>query len=203
MPRGPCCQLAWIAACFVALMLGHSFAASAEDPSYDHIDPVTGYRTERYQASVPEVPPVGKRVWVADVDRLVAEEKAVLIDVSPVTGLGYDPATGRWRSNKRHVSLPGAVWLPDVGRGVIDATVERFFRTELNRLSGGNKAHALILFCNADCWMSLNAMKRAGRLGYTQLYWFPEGTDGWRDWDRELQPIEPVPVKLEPSPTAP
>ncbi len=185
------------AACLIVLSLGHSRAASGAEPIPDHIDPSTGYRTERYQAAVPQTPPVGARVWIADIDRLVAEEKAVLIDVSPITGAGYDPATARWRIAKPHASLPGAVWLPEVGRGVIDANVERFFRQELARLSGGNKAHPLILFCHADCWMSWNAMKRAGRLGYTRLYWFPEGTDGWRDWDRKLVPIEPVAIELK------
>lgn len=161
---------------------------------YDSIDPVTGYRTQRYQAAVPDAPPVGQRVWIPEIDRLVADEKAILVDVSPITGVGYNPETGRWRNAKPHESLPDAVWLPEVGRGAIDATVERFFRQELQRLTGGHTAHPLILFCHADCWMSWNAMKRAAGLGYTRLYWFPEGTDGWRDWDRKLMPIEPVAI---------
>lgn len=174
----------------------HSLAARPQELVYDHIDPATGYRTERYQAAVPETPPAGKRVFIEDIDRLIANEKAVLVDVSPITGMSYDPATGRWRTAKRHSSLPGAIWLPEVGRGVIDASVERFFHTELDRLSGGNKTHPIILFCNADCWMSWNAMKRAAGFGYTRLYWFPEGIDGWSDWDRQLVPIEPKSLTL-------
>ncbi len=191
-----------LAACLIVLGLGVFPVTTNADPLHDHIDPVTGYRTERYQAAVPDTPPVGKRVWIDDIDQLVAQEKAVLVDVSPITGAGYDPATGRWRNSKPHDSLPGAVWLPEVGRGVIDANVERFFRQELARLSGGDKAHPLIIFCHADCWMSWNTMKRAGRLGYTRLYWFPEGTDGWRDWDRKLVAIEPEAIKLEGGDTA-
>lgn len=192
-----------VVACLIAHLLGVSPAAAVAEPIYDHIDPVTGLRTERYQAAVPDNPPVGKRVWIGDIDRLVTEEKALLIDVSPITGLGYDPATGRWRNAKRHESLPGAVWLPEVGRGVIDAPVEGFFRDQLQRLTSGDTAHPLILFCHADCWMSWNAMKRADWLGYSRLYWFPEGTDGWRDWDRKLVPIEPVAITLERARTSP
>ncbi|MGD9670366.1 MAG: hypothetical protein AB7U75_15215 [Hyphomicrobiaceae bacterium] len=197
-------RLRWTAAaCLTGLALGFSPAAISEERLGDHIDPATGYRTERYQAAVPEKPPVGKRVWIEDIDRLVEGEKAVLVDVSPITGAGYDPATGRWRTANPHASLPGAVWLPEVGRGVIDANVERYFRQELQRLTNGNKAHPLILFCHADCWMSWNAMKRAGRLGYTRLYWFPEGTDGWNDWSRKLVPTEPVAIMLEGARTTP
>jgi PQQ-dependent catabolism-associated CXXCW motif protein len=200
-----CRAIPLAAACLAGLLLLGTppNGSSRAEPAYDHIDPTTGYRTQRYQAAVPERPPVGERVWIEDIDRLVAQDRAVLVDVSPITGAGYDPATGHWRSAIPHASLPGAVWLPEVGRGVIDANVERFFDKELERLSGANKSRPLILFCNADCWMSWNAMKRAGRLGYTRLYWFPEGTDGWRDWDRKLVPIEPVAIKIEGSGTTP
>ena len=180
-----------VMACFVA---GTSHAA--DTPAYDHLDPATGFRVDRYQAAVPEAPPAGTRVWIDDIDLLVRDERAILIDVSPITGLGYDPATGRWRAAKAHQSLPGAVWLPEVGRGALEPTIERYLAYNLARLTDGDRARALILFCHADCWMSWNAMKRVNRLGYTRLYWFPEGTDGWRDWDRELVPIEPVPIDI-------
>jgi len=185
-----------LAGCLLLAGLTLRPAAAEQQPAYDHIDPATGYRTERYQAAVPEKAPAGKRVWISEIDRLVKEDNAILIDVSPITGLGYDPKTGQWRSAKAHASLPGAVWLPEVGRGVIDKTVEGFFADNLARLTGGDKARALILFCHADCWMSWNAIIRASRLGYTRLYWFPEGTDGWRDWDRPLSPITPTPVDV-------
>jgi PQQ-dependent catabolism-associated CXXCW motif protein len=180
----------------VACLFWWPLTAGAAEPAYDHLDPVTGYRIERYQAAVPETPPAGERVWIPRIDSLVDTDRAVLVDVSPITGLGYDPKTGQWRNAKPHSSLPGAVWLPEVGRGVIDDTVGRFFETNLARLTDGDKARPVILFCHADCWMSWNAMKRAAGLGYTRLYWFPEGTDGWRDWDRTLTPIAPTPIEV-------
>lgn len=160
----------------------------------EHIDAITGYRIARYQAAVPETPPAGTRVWIDDIDRLVATERTVLLDVSPIHGAGFDPATGAWRLSKAHQTLPGAVWLPEVGRGAIEPVIASFFATHLARLTDGDKTRAVVIFCNADCWMSWNAMKRAASFGYTNLKWFPEGIDGWRDFDRALVPAVPIPV---------
>lgn len=166
--------------------------AAGETPD---VDPVTGYRMARYQAAVPDQPPAGQRVWLDDIDRLVASESAILLDVSPIHGAGFDPVTGAWRLSKPHETLPGAVWLPEVGRGAVAPAVAQWFERELVRLTGGDKARAIVIFCHADCWMSWNAMKRVAALGYTNLKWFPEGTDGWKDFDRKLVPAMPVPVR--------
>lgn len=162
----------------------------------DAFDPVTGYRIARYQAAVPEEPPVGRRVWIDEIERLVKYERAVLLDVSPIHGAGYDKATGAWRLSKTHATLPGAVWLPEVGRGDIDPAVARYLARELERLTAGDTARAIVIFCNADCWMSWNAIRRAASLGYTSLKWFPEGIDGWRDFDRALETAHPVPLDI-------
>lgn len=171
-----------------------AISASSGDQSDENFDPVTGYRTQRYQAAVPHAPPAGERVWLPEIDRLVNEERAILLDVSPITGAGYDRGSGQWRLAKPHSSLPGAVWLPEVGRGAPDALIRQFLVDQLRRLTGGDQQRPIIIFCHADCWMSWNAMKRIAGLGYARLYWFPEGTDGWRDFDRPLVPIEPVPL---------
>ncbi|MFN3868158.1 MAG: rhodanese-like domain-containing protein [Hyphomicrobiaceae bacterium] len=160
----------------------------------DHIDPVTGYRTARYQAAVPQQPPAGTRVWIDDIDTLIAGGDVLLLDVSPIHGAGYDATSGRWRLSKPHATLPGAVWLPEVGRGHIDRNIERYLSRNLEALTRGDKHKPIIIFCHADCWMSWNAMKRIARLGYSALKWFPEGTDGWRDFDRALVAATPVPL---------
>lgn len=171
--------------------------SGAQAQSDDAFDAVTGYRIARYQAAVPEHPPAGTRVWLDDIDRLVTVDRAILLDVSPIHGAGFDPATGAWRLSKPHDTLPGAVWLPEVGRGALDPAIAAYLERHLARLTGGDKTRAIVIFCNADCWMSWNAMKRAAALGYTNLKWFPEGLDGWRDFDRKLVPATPVPVDRE------
>lgn len=190
MERSAARRLQFLLAAVLAALAPLSAAAD------EAFDPHTGYRIARYQAAVPDAPPAGSRVWIDEVERLVREHRAVLLDVSPIHGAGYDRSTGAWRLSKRHETLPGAVWLPEVGRGDIDGAIARYFARELERLTGGDKGRAVVVFCNADCWMSWNAVKRAAALGYTNLKWFPEGIDGWRDFDRQLAPADPVPLDI-------
>jgi PQQ-dependent catabolism-associated CXXCW motif protein len=50
-----------------------------------------------------------------------------------------------------------------------------------------------VFFCLKDCWMSWNAGKRALSLGYTNVIWFPEGTDAWQQAGFDLVKATPVP----------
>ena len=53
--------------------------------------------------------------------------------------------------------------------------------TELAKLTGGDKNRPVVFYCDANCWMSWNAAKRAlVELGYTSVYWYPEGVQGWQ-----------------------
>jgi PQQ-dependent catabolism-associated CXXCW motif protein len=51
----------------------------------------------------------------------------------------------------------------------------------------------VVIYCLANCWMSWNAAKRASALGYSNVVWFPEGTDGWLAAGLPLQDAEPEP----------
>lgn len=168
--------------------------AGVDAPERKHFDPVTGYRISRYRAPQPQTIDGAQRVEAADIEKLITEEQAILIDVMPSDGAGLDRQTGRWRLIKPHLHIPGSHWLPDVGYGALDPLMTRYFADNLERLTNGDKTRALVLYCQADCWMSWNAVRRARALGYTRLYWFAEGTDGWRDWDLPLVQAEPVPV---------
>lgn len=163
----------------------------------ENFDSETGFRIAHYRAAVPETVKGGVRVDRDRVDALV-KEGAVLLDVMPSEGAGPDPATGKWRLSRPHQTVPGATWLPDVGRGRITAEYEAFFRDNLAALTKGDKSTPVIVFCQSDCWMSWNAIQRAALYGYTALYWFPEGTDGWVEWgDRKLENAEPVPFRAK------
>lgn len=156
------------------------------------IDPATGLRVRNYRAPVTMPVRGGTRIDLDAVDRL-RTEGAALIDVMPQRG-GFEPAGGAWRIVDRHATIPGAVWLPETGRGTIEPRLAAYLAAWLARLSGGDREHPLIFFCMADCWMSWNAVRRAADLGYRRVYWFAEGTDGWGEADRPLVPAEPPAV---------
>jgi PQQ-dependent catabolism-associated CXXCW motif protein len=51
----------------------------------------------------------------------------------------------------------------------------------------------LVFYCQADCWMSWNAAKRALSLGYSNVAWYPEGTDGWTFYNLPTLESRPEP----------
>lgn len=182
-----------------ALALATSLAVvAAAAPQAAEFDAVTGYRTDRYRTPVDRPVEGGTRVLLAEVDRLVDEQRAALIDVMPARA-GYDPETGRWRLVEPRRNIPGSVWLPEVGRGALDPDLAGYFRFALAKLTEGRPDRPLVFYCMADCWMSWNAVKRAAALGYRNLHWFAEGSDGWRDADRPLVDGDPWPVVRPPA----
>ena len=164
-----------------------------------HYDKDTGYRISRYRAATPDDVPGGIRIGIDDVERVVREENAILVDVMPSTGAGFDPKTGTWRLIKTHDHIPGSTWLPDVGRGHISKVLDNYFRSNLERLTGGDKTRPLLIYCQSDCWMGWNAVQRAASYGYERIYWYPDGIDGWRDWEKSFEPAKPVPVDVKPA----
>lgn len=186
----------WLRALAMGLLLVPLFAlrSFSDEGGPQDFDAETGYRIARYRSPVPESVPGGVRVGVDEIDRLLKEKSAILLDVMPSEGAGLNRDTGQW-ATKIHTTIPGAFWLPDVGRGRIDAVLDAYLSAMLGRLTTGDKTRALIVFCQSDCWMGWNAVQRIAKLGYTSLYWYPDGVDGWRDWDRTLMPAVPVPAK--------
>lgn len=186
--------LATIALAALALSPATGFAAE--------FDASTGYRVDRYRTPVDRPLEGGETADLATVDRLLAEKGAALVDVMPARA-GYDAKTGSWLLADKHLNVAGSAWLPEVGRGALDPVIEAYFRGALRRLTADAPDRPLIFYCMADCWMSWNAVKRAASYGYRNLYWFPEGTDGWRDADRPLVDGDPWPIPLSAgSPTA-
>lgn len=177
-----------LAAFATALALLCAPAGAAE------FDAATGYRIDRYRAPVDRPVEGGGTVTLDELDRLVREDGAALVDVMPVRA-GFDPASGAWRLVERRMNIPGSVWLPEVGRGALDPVIDRYFRAALERLAAGRPDRPLIFYCMADCWMSWNAVKRAASFGLRDLHWYPEGSDGWRDADRPLAEAAPWPVE--------
>uniref|UniRef100_Q07TC4 Rhodanese domain-containing protein n=1 Tax=Rhodopseudomonas palustris (strain BisA53) TaxID=316055 RepID=Q07TC4_RHOP5 len=139
-----------------------------------------GYRTENYRAAVPATLRGARVLSTADAEAIWRAGSARFVDVMPrppkPPGL---PAGTLWRDQPRH-NIPGSIWLPDTGYGALAAPTEHYLRDGLARASGGDVARTLVLYCQADCWMSWNAAKRALGYGYQNIAWYPQGTDGWQ-----------------------
>lgn len=147
-----------------------------------------GFRMDEYRAPVPGTL-AGATVLDDDGARALWEGGSVkFIDVLPQAPKPKNlPAGTIWRDKPRE-SIPGAIWLPNVGYGAIAEETELYFRAGLDAVSGGDQSKHLVFFCLANCWMSWNAAKRALGYGYRSVYWYPNGTDGWtaNQWETEV-----------------
>ncbi|WP_134724929.1 PQQ-dependent catabolism-associated CXXCW motif protein [Paracoccus luteus] len=149
-----------------------------------------GYHGEPYRAPVPATL-AGATVLDAGGTAEWQAQGAVLIDVLPQVrrpdGL---PAGTVWRQPV-HLSIPGAVWLPDTGYDRLSPQAQAGFAAALEWLTAGDKGAALVFFCKADCWMSWNAARRAVEMGYASVAWFPGGVEDWQAAGGELTEIAP------------
>ncbi len=151
----------------------------------------SGYRMDDFRSPVPDTL---KGATVIDTDKahaLWASGDIVFIDVFPQAPRPANLPKGTLWRDKPRVTVKRAAWLPNVGYGKLAPAMDGFFRGELAALTGGDKAKRVVFFCLEDCWMSWNAAKRAMEYGYTQVYWYPDGTDGWLFADYETETLPP------------
>lgn len=164
------------------------FAAPA---AADDVPEPADYRMDDYRAPVPATLAGAAVVDTAAAKRLW-EQGAVFIDVLPMPPKPKLPP-GTYYREKPRLDIPGSIWLPDVGYGRLNSEMEGYFRTELGKATGGDKARPVVFYCLADCWMSWNAAKRAVEWGHTAVSWFPDGTDGWTFEDLPVEKRAAVP----------
>jgi PQQ-dependent catabolism-associated CXXCW motif protein len=149
------------------------------------------YRTDNYGAPVPATLRGARVVDAQEAEALWLAKAAIFIDVLPRPPKPANlPAGTIWREAP-HRSIPGAVWLPNVGYGVVPAPLLGAFQARLAEISHGDRTQPLLFFCQKQCWMSWNAARRAVSWGYVQVIWFPEGTDGWADALLPLAEVAP------------
>ena len=154
-----------------------------------------GYRMDQYRGPVPGSLTGGRVLDTEAAHELWQSGEAAFIDVLPRPPKPKNLSEGTiWRDKPRH-SIPGAIWLPNVGYGAIAEVTAEYFRAGLEKATGGETDHPVVLFCLAECWMSWNAAKRALEYGYLEVYWMPDGTDGWTfyDYPTEVVTAEPEP----------
>lgn len=164
-----------LAACFAACG-----AAQAQSPggtqapvaeSHDFgVPPSAELRLQDFSSETPLAIPGAKTIGTAELRARLEdppERRPLLFDV-----LGYDA---------QHRSLPGAIWLPDAGRGrSFDDALQAQLGRALELATKGERARPLVFFCaGVRCWLSYNAALRAARLGYTEVYWYRGGITAW------------------------
>ena len=151
------------------------------------------YRNENYRAPVPATLQGAQVLDTAQAEALWRASAAVFIDVLPRPPKPANlPAGTVWRETPRP-HIPGSLWLPDTGYGELATITEDYFKRGLQRASGGDLARRLVLYCQADCWMSWNAAKRAMTYGYANVAWYPAGTDGWHRAGLPMEEARPEP----------
>jgi PQQ-dependent catabolism-associated CXXCW motif protein len=161
--------------------------------SGDVVPEPDGYRTRDYRGPVPGTLHGARVVTTAEAAILWKEGRAAFVDVLPRPPRPRDlPAGTIWRDAPR-LDVPGSVWLPDTGYGEIAEVTERYLASGLARVSGGDRARLLVFYCLKNCWMSWNAAKRALAIGYRDVAWYPDGTDGWQAAGLPLAAATPEP----------
>ncbi len=159
-------------------------------PAQERLFNDDGYRTARYRAPVPAPPSGVVRISLPEAARLRPDRDALFIDVLPAEG-GHRDQDGRWRLAVRPLTIPGAHWFPEAGRGEPDLVILAGFARGVARLSNRRRDRPIIVFCLSDCWMSWNAARRLHALGYRDVRWLAEGTDGWRDLGLPIEEAVP------------
>lgn len=152
-----------------------------------------GYRLDNYRA---ETPATLRGAFVLSTEQAFAASRdglSIFVDVLPRPPKPSGLALGAvWRDKPRS-DIPGSIWLPDTGYGELAASTLRYFESALERVTAKDKSRPLVFYCLTACWMSWNAGKRALALGYQNVFWYPEGTDGWAAAGHPLEPREPEP----------
>ncbi len=151
------------------------------------------YRMDHYRAPVPDTLAGATVVDAETAHDLWRSGTVAFIDVLPRPPKPENLPKGTiWREKPRP-SIPGALWLPNVGYGALAEVTDGYFRSGLASATHGDLAHPILIFCLEECWMSWNAAKRALAYGYETVYWMPDGTDGWAFFDFPTEELVPQP----------
>lgn len=151
------------------------------------------FRIDDYHAAVPATVDGHPALTTKQVVDLWHSHGTVFIDTlpQPPRPVGL-PADTIWRPKIRY-DIPGSIWLPDTGYGELAAITERYFENGLDVATSSDRSRHIVFYCLANCWMSWNATRRARALGYSNVDWYAEGTDGWAALNLPLEAREPVP----------
>jgi PQQ-dependent catabolism-associated CXXCW motif protein len=156
-----------------------------------------GYRLEDYRAPTPATLHGATVLATPEAEKLWRSRVASFIDVLPRPPRPRNLPEGTLWRDKPRTDIPDSIWLPDTGYGELAPSMADYFAKGLEKATGGNRARQIVLYCLADCWMSWNAAKRALALGYSNVAWYPDGTDGWLAAGLPLKDATPEPRPAE------
>ncbi|MCD6438281.1 MAG: sulfurtransferase [Halomonas sp.] len=145
-----------------------------------------GYRLPPFKAPVtaplPGVTTLDDHAFQA----LLESPPVILVDVYALPW-----HNGLFLQDSAHLTIPGSIWLPNVGAASLEEEWIDYFTTALDTQRKRAEAAPLVFFCRADCWLSWNAARRAEAMGYEGLYWYPSGVDGWQASGHSLAAVCP------------
>ncbi len=163
-------------------VLASASVAAAEEPAAiapGHVPEPNGLYQGAMHGYTPNTVAGGDVVDTAALATLVETKHPLLLDVAEADR--KPPSMSKamlWLPT--HRSIPGAVFLQGGGKGTGDQVYEDAFRTRVAALANGDKGRPIVTFCHPDCWGSYNAAKRLVALGYSHVYWYRDGTEGWQ-----------------------
>jgi len=177
-----------------ALIVGLAAFACTGTRGEDAPPEPAGYRTDNYRAPTPATLAGARVIMTEQAEALWHDKAALFVDVMPRAPRPANLPPGTiWRDRPRS-NIPGSIWLPDTGYGELAPVTEDYLRQNLERATGGDRTKLLVVYCLRDCWMSWNAAKRVLALGYANVAWYPEGTDGWTDALLPVVDARPAPA---------
>jgi PQQ-dependent catabolism-associated CXXCW motif protein len=168
-------------------------ALAANANAQQNVPEPEGYRTHDYRAPVPATLAGVRVLTTAETETIWRAGTGAFIDVLPRAPKPQNLPPGTVWRDKPRLNIPGSVWLPDTGYGKLAEATENYLRRGLDRATGGNSAALLVIYCQEDCWMSWNAAKRVLSYGYSNVAWYPEGTEGWERASLPMSEAQPEP----------
>jgi len=150
------------------------------------------YWTGPIDSPVPASIAGGRVIHAPQLRQLLRDGRAVIVDVSNAPRRPQGLAAGAPWLPLPHRAIPGSIWIPGAGRGEISPAMDSFLRGRLAAATGNDISRPLVVYCHRQCWLSWNAAKRAIRYGYHNVYWFPDGVEGWRATGQPTATVEPA-----------
>ncbi|WP_051953327.1 rhodanese-like domain-containing protein [Methylocapsa aurea] len=150
-----------------------------------------GFWTGAMQGETPPTLSGGEVIHTEALAEITARGGIILVDVdsSPRRPANL-AATAIWKP-LAHRNIKGSVWIPGAGAGDLDDAMNGFFRDRLMALTGGDLERPIAFYCHPRCWGSWNAAKRAIGFGYRNVYWYPDGVEGWQEAGHPLVAAQP------------